>query len=70
MVACQLSPAALSALEHARDTGADPALLVLAHALEDALADAILKERVYHRMDRMLSVCLDPASRGRRTRAL
>ena len=27
-----------AALEHARDPGADPALLVLAHALEEAMA--------------------------------
>jgi hypothetical protein len=46
----------LEALEHARDPGADPALLVLAHALEAAWTEAETLGRVYHRMDSMLRI--------------
>lgn len=46
------------ALEHARDPGADPALLVLARALEEAYAHAIVMSRIYHRMDRLLGFVL------------
>jgi hypothetical protein len=48
----------LEALEHARDTGADPALLTLARALEEAWASAAASARVYRRMDALLELAL------------
>jgi hypothetical protein len=51
----------LEALEHARDTGADPALLTLARALEEAwaaAAAAAASARVYRRMDALLEFVL------------
>lgn len=60
----------LAALEHARDPGVDPALPVLAVALEESWARQIARERVYRRMDALLRFVFNPARpSGRRSRS-
>lgn len=52
----QISDQLGAALEHARDPGADPALLVLVRALETEMARSEDQAIMYHRMERFLSM--------------